>query len=185
MRRPGLAPAALLLAAMSACASGAAPEGGAGPAIRVVPTYPGAAIFQRSDARPVETVIPAMPDSAWRVLTGAYEQLGIPVATTDRASRLLGNEAFGVQGRLGDQRLANYFNCGTGLTGEVANSARLRVNIFSQLAPHADGALLRTLVQATASNPQGASADPVLCTSTGRLETWIANAVRLGVLQRN
>ena len=185
MRRPGLASAALLLAALTACAPGAAPAGGAGPAIRVVPSGAGADIFQQSDARPVETVIPAPVDSAWRALRAAYEQLGIPAATIEPGSDLLGNDAFSVQGRLGDQRLATYFNCGSNLAGEVANTARLHINIFSQLTTHADGALLRTRAQASARSSQGASADPVLCSSTGRLESWIGNAVRLWALQKS
>lgn len=185
MRRPGPVLAALACAALSACAPGAAREGGAGPAIRVVPTFPGAEIFQTSDARPVVTVVPAPVDSAWQALVAAYRELGVATPALDAAHHLLGNEALSVQGRLGSQRLPVYFNCGTGLTGEVAATARLRVNIFSELVAHPDGALLRTLVQATASNPQGASADPVLCSSTGRLENALATAVQLRSLRRD
>lgn len=177
MRRPGLASAALLLAGLAACASGAAPEGGAGPAIRIVPTFPGAEILQRSDARPLETLVPAPVDTVWQALVSVYQQLGIPTPALDARAHLLGNDAFAVQGRLGDQRMANYFNCGTGLTGEVASTARLKVSILSQLIAQPGGTLLRTRAQATASNPQGASGDPVLCRSTGRLENRIANTI--------
>jgi hypothetical protein len=184
MRRIGLTCAVLLGTSLPACAPGAAREGGAGPGIRVVPSGGGAEIFQQSDARPSETVIFAAVDTAWRALTAAYQQLGIPLSTVDRASYLLGNAAHAVQGRLGEEPPARYFSCGSNMAGELANTARLRVNVFSQLTSHPEGALLRTIAQATASNPQGASADPVLCRSTGRLEGWIGNAVRLRVLQR-
>jgi len=184
MRRPVPAIVVLLGTALCACAPGAAREGGAGPGIRVVPSGGGADIFQQSDVRPIETVIFAPVDTAWRALTAAYEQLGIPLSTVDRNSYLLGNAAWAVQGRLGEERPARYFNCGANLTGELANTARLRVNIFSQLTAHPDGALLRTLAQATASNPQGASGDAVLCRSTGSLEGWIGSSVRLRAIQR-
>jgi hypothetical protein len=168
-----------------ACAPGAAREGGAGPGIRVVPSAGGAEIFQQSDARPTETVVFAPTDTAWRALAAVYQELGISVTTVNRANHLLGNANLSVQGRLGGQWLANYFNCGTGIAGEVANSARLQLNVFSQLTDHPDGSLLRTLVQATATNPRGASADPVLCRSTGRLEGLIGGTVRLRALGRS
>lgn len=80
---------------------------------------------------------------------------------------------------LGGARLAEYFDCGTGMTGSPnANNFRLRVSLLTSLKPAANGGtLLQTQASAVGTSMEGASKDPVPCRSRGALEARIASLI--------
>lgn len=55
----------------------------------------------------------------------------------------------------------------------------MRIAVSAALFPAGSGSEMQTTAMATARNPEGSSRDPVVCHSTGRLETHLANLVRL------
>lgn len=177
-------PAALLL--LAGCAGGSGGSGGrssapAGPPPRVdqVGTS-GYDVRISDDGRSASVTLKATPEAAWTGLLAAYQKLGIPVTSTNSASRTLGNPSFDVRRRLGDQPLSRYLDCGTNLSGVIANSYRVELSVSSSLTPAAGGeTVLETRVAASAVSPQGASSGPVRCASTGRLETDIANLTQV------
>jgi hypothetical protein len=128
------------------------------------------------DGRSASVTLRAAPEAAWTGLLAAYKKLGIPLTSTDAASRTVSNTSFNVRRRLADQPLSRYLDCGTNLSGVIANSYRVELSVSSSLTPATGGeTMLETRVSASAVSPQGASSAPVRCVSTGRLETDIAN----------
>jgi hypothetical protein len=128
------------------------------------------------DGRSASVTLRAAPEAAWTGLLAAYKKLGIPLTSTDAASLTVSNTSFNVRRRLADQPLSRYLDCGTNLSGVIANSYRVELSVSSSLTPATGGeTMLETRVSASAVSPQGASSAPIRCVSTGRLETDIAN----------
>jgi hypothetical protein len=73
-----------------------------------------------------------------------------------------------------DQALSTFIDCGSNLSGPVANASRVKLDVISQLVPAQGGrTTVRTTVTASARPNQGTSASVLGCSSTGRLETRI------------
>ena len=179
MRRLAI-PAALLLLAGCAAGSGATAAPPAGPPPRVDAVGNGYDVRLSDDAEAAVTRLEAAPEAAWTALMAAYGKLEIPLATVDAAGRTVGNPGFSVRRRLGGQPLSHYLDCGTNLTGIIANSYIVKLSVGSKLTPEAQGGTtLETRVTASATSPQGTGSGPVRCSSTGRLESDIAKLARI------
>jgi hypothetical protein len=123
----------------------------------------------------------ATPEAAWTALLAAYQKMGIPLSSVDAAQRTASAVDLEVRRRLAGKSLSEYLDCGSNLTGLIANSYRVRLTVSSTLQPDPQGgSTLQTSVAASATSPQGASSAPVNCATTGRLEADIAQRVRAG-----
>lgn len=133
------------------------------------------------DLRPAEDTIGAPLDAVWNALPGAYVQLDIPLASVNPDARLLGNDGFRAQGRLGEERISSYIHCGRTMTGSIADEADVFFVVLTQLQ-EVDAGRTRvvTLVDATA-RPSATSGNSVRCSSRGRLERALHRRVRLGM----
>ena len=101
------------------------------------------------------------------------------VGTADPTNRILGNRQLTAMHRLGGEPLARYFDCGSaGLSGQVADQARLTIDLYTQLQPVGAGTLVATHATAQAKPINGAGAAFAGCRSTGELEKRIAELVR-------
>ena len=110
----------------------------------------------------------------WTALPNAYKAIGIPVEYADNRARELGNSRFVTRSMLNQNRLSNYLRCGQGITGPIADTYRIRMNIRTVLrSVSADSTAVETLVEATASPVEGTSGNPQECTSAGTLEQAI------------
>lgn len=181
---------ALLVAALAGCATAADPA--RGPQERVTRTTTMIAI---NDAAGVPKVTPittttytsprdaeigSSPDVVFAALSAAYRDMGIPVGTIDTPNRTAGNTQVRARGRLGRQPVSTYLDCGqTGLRGAAADAYPVRISVVSAVVPAGEGSRLRTLVEGayTAAEASGT----VACTSTGELESAIAQAVKLRI----
>jgi hypothetical protein len=127
----------------------------------------------------VRATIAAPPARAWSALHSAYGDAGIPVANPDSAGLTVANPRFVVSRRMAGQPISTFFECGRAVGGTpLADTYRITVNVSSTLVPAAGGAELRTAATASAQNLDGASREPVVCHSTGGLETRIAELTR-------
>lgn len=130
------------------------------------------AVYQ--DNRTAIATLDATPERVWSVLPAVYEQLGIPVTTLLPQERTLGNKQASVVRRLAGERPSVFLDCGVdGLGLPFADRYRITLSAMSTVEPGATGTSeLQTRLNATAVQ-QGASGDPVLCNTTGRLEKQI------------
>ena len=119
----------------------------------------------------------ATADAVWQALPSAYESLGIPLSTSDDASRTLGNAGFNVRRRLGTVPLVRYIDCGSTQGGPSAETYDIRLVVNSVVRPGEGSTSLATTVDAM-GKPVAFSGEYIHCSSTGVLEARIADAVK-------
>jgi hypothetical protein len=116
------------------------------------------------------------PEAVWDALPAAYESLGVPISAADPATRTLGNTGFNARRRLGSVPLVRYLDCGTTQGGPSAETYDIRIVISSVVRPGEAATTLSTTVEAM-GKPVAFSGEYIRCSSTGQLETRIADAV--------
>ncbi len=120
--------------------------------------------------------VPVAAELAWGVLPGIYQEIGIPVATTDPSKRLVANPGFEVQ-RIAGSRMNRWLDCGTSRTGPMANAYQVTLRVQTQLREVAEGTTeVKSLVAGTALN-RSTAGYPVSCASREALEVVIADKV--------
>ena len=128
----------------------------------------------------LEHTVPAKPELAWPALLEAYQEVGLTVNAIDERNRVVGVRGQRATRRLAGERLSSFFDCGSNMTGVIADSYHIDMDVISVLTPSADGGTrIRTSTTASAMNPQGSSANAVPCGSNGTLETRIAALLRI------
>ena len=144
-------------------------------------------IFTRMMERPSELpssiMVAASRADVWLALEEAFKSLDIAVSYSDQAAGELGTVKAKVMRRLGKQPLSNYLRCGEGLTGPNADSYVVYLSVAGFVKPAAnDQIAVATLVTAHAIDLPNGRNDVMYCTTTGRLEDKIGQAVqkRLG-----
>ena len=120
--------------------------------------------------------IAAGSDVAWGVLGGVYTQLDIPVAASDARGMQLGNPGYSAN-RVGGDRMNTYLDCGTNLSGALANQYAVTLTVMTKLtAKGPESTEVVTLVDAYAK-PRAVSGNSLHCQSRGKLEVLIAELV--------
>jgi hypothetical protein len=167
-----------LIAAASACGPSAAP---ATPAPdRVLAVDANGDVIRRSTAdEHSRTTIAAPIDKVWPALVLAYADMGIEPAIADREAGRYGNANFPAPRRINGRPLAQFYNCGSGLTGPNIESGRLTANVVTTLQPGSEPGttLASTYATGTLRRNDGTSADPIVCASTGALEESLRLAI--------
>jgi hypothetical protein len=124
------------------------------------------------------TRVSAAPPDVWRVLPGVFESLAIPLSSVDDKARVLGNSGFNLRRRLGSIPLVRLIDCGTTQGGPSADTYDIRLSVLTQVTPaEGGGSSIITTVDAV-GRPVAFSGEYVRCTSTGSLETRIADAIQ-------
>lgn len=127
----------------------------------------------------IELVIKELPVErllVWGVLPGVYEQLGIPVATSNPEIFQVGNIGFEVQ-RVDGKRMNSYLNCGMSRGGPIANSHQVTLTVVTTLDEvSAEMTKMTTLVSGTAVH-RSTAGYPVSCKSRETLEELIADRI--------
>lgn len=123
-----------------------------------------------------KATVAAATDLVWGVLGGVFEQLGIPVTTTDPWSMTVGNAGFQAR-RIDGARMNTYLDCGTNFNGPLANRYAVTVSVITTLVK-ADGnrTEVSTVVDGSAM-PRSTSGHPVQCTTRQELEALIVKKV--------
>ncbi len=138
--------------------------------------FRGSHIALDSVGRPVN--IATSPSGAFMALTVAYAELQIPLTLVDSARGTLGTLRLVRTQSLAGAPLSRLIDCGSSMSGPFADNARVALAIVSFLTPGSrDSISLRTAVVGLAESIDGTSREPVLCSSTGFLESRIRRAV--------
>jgi hypothetical protein len=116
-------------------------------------------------------------DQVWRVLPGVLDSLGIPVSLSDPAKHLIGNDGLNLRRRLGNTTLDRFIDCGNTQGSPSANSYEVHLAVRTTVSPDPAGSVLSTTVVAM-GRPVSFSGDYVRCSSTGALESRIADGAR-------
>lgn len=111
------------------------------------------------------------------VLKTAFDSLGIPVTSVDPATHTMGNSSLRVRRRIGDVSVSKYINCGNTQSANAADGYEIVLAISTRVQPTVDGmSQLATSVEAQ-GRPITLSSEYTRCTSTGALETRLAQLV--------
>jgi len=116
-------------------------------------------------------------DAAHRTL----KSLEVPIATADSARGVVYHTAFVPRGKLAQQALSTFLNCGSGMTGPYADAWRVNAAYAVFARPKGDGTDFGVALIANARDIQGVSTPMVSCTSTGRFEQYITSIVAAGL----
>jgi hypothetical protein len=173
MRQP-VVPCLLLVAA---CASGgqtAAPGTIEPPRPVEVSTSPDDASVSlsiRREANIVTATLAAPGDRLWPMLVMVFDELGLPVTSTDAANRVLQSATGKRTTSIAGQRIARFFECPATGYGNSAQGQDTYITLQAQLLPRGEGGTeLRMQTQANVVL-NGAA---VGCRTTARLEQRIA-----------
>lgn len=141
--------------------------------------------FRASTAGAAKSDTIAMsPEKLWPYLGKVYDALSIPVHQRNETAHVLGSVDFEVARHLGDNRLSLFLDCGSTITGSMADQGQLMMTVATQVRPateSGDQSEVATLVTGTARQ-HGLSSTETNCTSTGRLEQMIATRLKLMAL---
>ena len=78
-------------------------------------------------------------EQVWPALALAYSELGIEPTVIDRAGWRYGNTGFIVPRRIQGRPIANYFNCGSGISGQLVDLGRGYANVTTTLTANPPG----------------------------------------------
>lgn len=187
--RPFLVAATLSLGlAAAACASRqiqVASGGDSGNTVAELNTAGGRFNFRASTAGAAKSdTLPEPPEKLWPLLGQVYDALSVPVQIRNPEAGVLGSVDFQATRRLGDHRLSLFLDCGSTITGSMADQGELTMTVVTQVRPadlSGDQSEVSTLVKGTARQ-HGLSSSQTECTSTGRLEDMIATRLQLRAL---
>lgn len=129
------------------------------------------------------TLLDAPPEVVWSALQQVQVDMRIPVNVVDTRTRITGMQEERLQRVLG-RRPSWWLDCGAGLTGNHADQYEVTATLLNQVFPAGEGrAEVRTRFEASAKD-RAHSNNAVRCTTTGRLERQIAEALRAAVAGR-
>jgi hypothetical protein len=125
----------------------------------------------------VTATVDAPMQPAWTALQAAYGDLGMKVTVRDAMAHQLGSEGLRLV-RLADHRASWYVDCGSDLSGPIADNARVLVTVLTALQAHPGGGIdVGTKLNAEARY-RGALEGVRDCASTGKLEAAIVQRLQ-------
>lgn len=176
----------ILLAAITACASGGAPQTNES-------TPRQAAIYQSSETgtimgeRPRASVatIAAPPAAVWLAVKSVYARLDVPLTVENPSTRQMGNENFFRSHNFAGRSMSELVDCGSGMTGPKATSYRIYMSLLTFVVPDGQGG---TKVQTTfvpmGQDVAGGSSDRIPCGTTGQLEQLFLEQVKVAATSK-
>jgi hypothetical protein len=169
-RRRKLLTVSSLLPLLAACAPTTTPAT-PGPDRVLAVDSDGRVIRRSTGDENARTSFTAPIDRVWPALILAYSDLGIAPSVADRATGRYGNSSFAAPRRMGGRQLAEFFNCGSGITGPYIDRGRLTANVMTTVQPGPDGTTVAsTYASGTLQRNDGTSTEAMTCASTGALE---------------
>ena len=171
-----------LLFLAGACASPSSGTSSEEPARSVVRTtgFQTAELLTEGDR--VSSTFEASPGEVWAILHAVYGTLGIPVTQVAPDRMTLGNPSLETR-TIDGKRMSAYLDCGTTLSGRIADRYDVTLNLSTRVVERAGGGSeITTSVDAWAE-PRVTRGDAVHCRSRGSLEDRIS-AVAAKALNR-
>ena len=181
MRR-SRAPLVACIALLAGCAP-ASPSSSAPPPVRVLAVDSDGTVIRRSSDDKARLTFAAPVDKVWSALVLAYAELGIQPTVAARAEGRYGNTGFIMPKRIGKRPIGDFFQCGSGMAGPYVDAGRLTANVLTSIQSTSNGSTIGTThVSGSLRRNEGASADPIICASTGAIEEQIRKSIerRLG-----
>lgn len=150
-----------------------------------LPAYPAIIAL---DTMTVRLELPASRGEVFTVAAAALEtEFKIELRMRDSLAGVVGNLEVVKMRRLGRSPMSRYVSCGSGMTGPNADSYRIYLAIAAFVDSIGPGkSMLGVSLAAAAQDLQGSSKAPLMCGSTGALESHIRRivAARFGVAVR-
>jgi hypothetical protein len=175
MRPTALASLALIATAACGGSTAGAPETPP-PTRATLRVGNAAAIEMYTQASLAARVIPVSADSVWTVLPEVFETLDVPVTHRVPSRQEMGNRGY-VARRVEGKRMNTYVDCGTNLSGQLANLYEVTLSVVVRLSAADDGgAQVETTVDAY-GKPRTTSGNQVHCQSRETLEQRIGDLV--------
>lgn len=170
-----------VLLGVAGCAS-APPSPAPAPDRVLVVDSDGTVVHQSTADENAHVTFAAPPSRVWPALVNAYTTLGILPTTSDRAAGQYGNAGFLVPRRIIGRPIAEFFSCGSGMTGARIDNGRVYANVMSVVTDNGSGgSTVVTHVSATLRTNDGAASDPILCASTGALEEALQKNIQQSI----
>ncbi len=172
---------------LAACAPAAGAPSGPGPQApsEISRNTGGYDVRLRSDAKPVEATLPVSPARLWPIALRAYTSVGLRADVVDSVGHRVETRRLMAHFRMANHRLSSLFDCGTNLTGDIADSWRLAIDAQMAVVPEGapDRARVAMSVMATATPVGGSGSSVTPCSSSGRLEAMLLDSIH-GALAR-
>ncbi len=146
----------------------------------------GLRVITSATGQPIGRSYAVSPDKLWPIAIDAYARIGLRIDGSDPGRRMVQTRALQLRRRLNGAALSSYFDCGNEMTGPIADSWRLTLNGTMSVSPglSADSSHVTTMLTVVARPFEGNSASSPACTSTGRLEMALANAISAAILTK-
>jgi len=166
--------------ALAACArSQSGPESASQPVTMRVGTNAGNLTVATTSVNAANvSVVNAPAARVWQTLPSVFSALRVPVTTLVSNDMLIGNYRAKVRRELGAAPLSRYLSCGSGSGGQNADTYDVTLTLLTQVTGGTgESSKVITTVEANAVSASFGGA-PVPCTTTGDLETRIADMIR-------
>jgi hypothetical protein len=117
--------------------------------------------------------------AVWEALPAVFTEIGLPQPVMDRTRWIAIVDQYTLTRTLGKQPLSRFLSCGHGMSGEHADTRRIRLTVRTTLQSSTpDRTVVLTRVEAVAHAIDGTSTAPTECTSRGPIENMIASGLR-------
>lgn len=138
-------------------------------------------VYFRSDAAPSRTVIGAPIDRLGELVPGVYQHLGLGAArATNTGEYLFITPNLRIEGELyAGERNSDYIDCGRGIHGLRADLYRVEFAMFTRLRPGPDGGTTVETLMGGVARAREMNSGTIHCRGTGKLETMIADLLRV------
>ena len=131
------------------------------------------------DRDPSRHKVPAGVNPSWNSLASVFESLGIPLEYANARTHTVGNTRFIATRSLARQPMSRFLRCGMGITGPLADTHRIQMNISTELkAMGTDTTAVFTRIEAKGSPINGTSGGAAICVTTGMLEWTIVTLLK-------
>jgi hypothetical protein len=135
-------------------------------------------IIEGERPRASTTLVSVSPSTAWPLVKGAYQALGIDITIDNPAVHQMGNTNFWRTRTVGPFRMSELVECGMGMTGRKADTYRIYMALLTMVNSDGKGGTkLETTLTAAGQDMSGTSADRIVCGSTGKLELTLHEMV--------
>jgi hypothetical protein len=183
-RSAHLAASLALVLTCGACASGGSTPTTRSPDRVIMTTQDGSVLRQQIDAA-TKATFPSSPDKVWAAVVGAYADLGIEANSWDKTQGHYAAQNFIMPRRIKNVGITALFSCGSSMTGPVADQGRIMADVVTKLLPNPDGTTSATIyVDGMLKKNEGASSDPIHCSSSGRIEELLRKSITMQLAQQ-
>lgn len=175
---------ALMVAGTMSCASASGgPETGTTTSRTVAVAGMAGKLTVNSTTSASTTALAYSLDDVWRVLSAAFDSLGVTVGHVDPTQHVIGNDGYKLRVQLGRTPLSRYIDCGQTQIGQNADSYDVYLSVLAQVQAGASGGASLTTTLDAAARPISFSQDYSRCSSTGLFESRLVDTVKK-LLQR-